>query len=392
MADKKVETEEELRERLKEELKAELLAELKEEHKKDSKKISTYESPRNSVKFDDYNDKGIKEANELHNKDKKFGKDDEGPKVYHLPQAQDDSSSSMFSLVLIIVVIGIIIASYMLLPKIYQWTTNKGTPSTYVDPTPNEPDEPVVEIEKITLDSERVKKLTYPIMRIDQHSTKTYYSKSVVNIGDFSNNDLLYNAFVHIYSGNIGNYDGKYSGEYCGTELTKKTFNARYIDTRMDNLFTSTVDFEHQTFTVPSHSTKTTYVGTWKYDKKNNRYIYYGDCNPTESSNIIYYDLKVAYDAKGLDNNAIIEVYHYVAFAKVNTNTNKYTIYLDTGMKEKILDGTLTTSEPEKELNQILKTYIENNNKTNTYKYTFSREDCSYENHCFVKGEWLEED
>lgn len=391
MADKKVETEEELRERLKEELKAELLAELKEEQKKESKKSSTYESPRNSVKFDDYNDKAIKEANELHNKDKKFDKDNEGPKIYHLPQAQDDSSSSMFGLVLIIVVIGIIIASYMLLPKIYQWTTSRGTPSTYVDPTPNESEDPVVEIEEITLNSERVKQLTYPIMRTDQYSTKTYYSKSVVNIGDFSNSDLLYNAFVHIYSGNIGNYDGQYSGEYCGTELTKKTFNARYIDTRMDNLFTSTVDFEHQTFTVPSNSTKTTYVGTWKYDKKNNRYIYYGDCNPTEASNIIYYDLKVAYDAKGLDNNAIIEVYYYVAFAKVNTKTNKYTVYLDTDMEEKILDGTLTTSEHEKELNQILKTYIENNNKTNKYKYTFSREDCSYENHCFVKGEWLEE-
>ena len=394
MADKKVETEEELRARLKEELKAELLAELKEEkkqtEKKESKKTTSYDNPNKRVKFDDYNDRGIKEATDLLNKDKKFETDEEGPKMYHLPQSNDESSSSMFSIVLIVVVFGIMIASYMLLPKIYQWTASKGTPSEYVDPKPDEPEKPIVELEEITLKSEAVRKLTYPIMRTDSTSKSTYYSKDTVNIGDFSNNDLLYNAFVHIYSGNIASYDGNYNGEYCGTEATRKTFNAKYIDARMANLFTETVDYEHKTFTVPVTSTKTKYVGTWKYDKHNNRYIYYGNCNPVEDSNTVYYDLKIAYDAKGLEKNTVIEVYYYVAFAKVNTKTKEYTIYLDTSMKNKILTGELATNNHEQELNETFKNYLSTQNKTHKYKFTFSSENCSYENHCFVKGEWLE--
>ena len=393
MDDKKVETEEELRARLKEELKAELLAELKAEKKEtktESKRFNSYESSRNNVKFDGYNDRGIKEATALHNKDKKFDKNEDVPKVYHLPQANDESTTNLFSVILLVVVIGIIIASYMLLPKIYQWFSSRETPSTYVDPTPDKPKEPIIELEEITLESDEVLSLTYPIMRNNPYSTKTYYSNSVVNIGDFSNNDLLYNAFIHVYSGNIGGYDGGYNDKYCGTELTKKTFNAKYIDARMDNLFTETVNYEHKTFKVPSTNLNTEYVGTWKYDSKNNRYIYYGDCNPTEPSNIVYYDLTVAYDAKGLENNTVIEVYYHVAFAKVNKTNKTYVIYSDASMKNQILKGTLKSSDYAKELKDNFNSYISSENQTSKYKYTFSSKDCSYQNHCFVKGEWLE--
>lgn len=398
MADKNVETEEELRARLKEELKAELLAELKNEQKIDidtkkkdkiNKNIESSVSSRNNVKFRDYNDNGIKAAVELHNRDKKFEKNDEIPKVHQLPQSQDEDFN-MFGIGLIIIVFGIIIASCMLLPKIYQWFSNREEPSTYVEQKKEEPEEPVVELEEITLNSEEVKNLIYPVMRNNPYSTKTYYSKSVLNIGDFSNNDLLYNAFIHVYKGNIATYDGKYNDEYCGSASTRKTFSAKYIDARMDNLFTKSVDYEHKTFKVPTTNTNTKYVGTWKYDNENNRYIYYGDCNPMKTNDIIYYDLAVAYDAKGLEKNTVIEVYYHVAFAKVNKTNNSYTIYSDASLKQIILSGTLTSSAPKTELTEIFNEYINKQNKTNKYKYTFSSQDCSYQNHCFVKGEWIE--
>ena len=386
MSNKKVETEEELRARLKEELKAELLAELKEEQKKSSDNGIK----NKGVKFDKYNDRGIKEATELLNKDKTFVKKEDGPKIYHLPQASEDASNGTFSIVLIVVVIGIIIASYMLLPKVYQWMHSEGTPSNYEVPADDEEEPPVVELEKMTLKSDTVKKLTYPVMRNNPYSVKSYYANNVVNIGDFSNNDLLYNAFIHIYKGNIGAYDGEYGSDYCGSVNTRKTFNAKYIDARMNNLFTETVEYEHETFTVPSTNTKTPYVGTWKYDKKNHRYIYYGDCNPTKTSKTKYYDLRVAYDAKGLEQNTIIEVYYYMGFAKVDETTKKYTIYSDANMKNSILNGTLITDDYNKELNDAFYNYVSAKNETGKYKFTFSSTNCSYDNHCFVKGEWIE--
>ena len=385
MSNKKVETEEELRARLKEELKAELLAELKEEQEKSSKT----DLKGKGIKFESYNDRGIKEATDLLNKDKTFVKKEDGPKMYHLPQASEDESSGTLSIILIVVVIGIIIASYMLLPKVYQWLHSESTPSTYVDPNDDEDEPPVVELEEITLKSDTVKKLTYPVMRNNPYSAKSYYTNSVVNIGDFSNNDLLYNAFIHIYKGNIGAYDGEYGSDYCGDESTKKTFNAKYIDARMNNLFTESVEYEHKTFTVPSTNTKTTYVGTWKYDKQNHRYIYYGDCNPTVPSNTIYYDLRVAYDAKGLEQNTIIEVYYYMGFAKVDTKTKKYTIYSDANMKNSILNGTLKTDDYNEELSEEFYNYVSAKKETGKYKFTFSSDNCSYDNHCFVKGEWV---
>lgn len=389
--DNRNETEAEMRARLKEELKAELLAELKDEQAKEEKKTNTnvYPSDIEKVKANPNDDRGVKEATELLNRDKQFATKNDGPKMYQLPQAKDEETGSL-SIVLVIIVVALIIASYIFLPKIYKWVANKETPSTYVDPDKDNEEEPSVELEQITLSSKSVQNLTYPIMRNNPYTSKTYFSKSVLNIGDLSNNDLLYNAFIHIYKGNIATYTGGYSGEYCVAEDEKKTFNAKYIDARMENLFTKSVEYEHKTFKVPSTNGDTTYVGTWKYDSKNNRYIYYGDCNPVSKTTTEYYDLKVAYDAKGLEKNNIIEVYYHIAFAKINTSTMKYNIYSDAAMKNSILSGELKTKNYESELQEIFSTYVNEQKETSKYKFTFSKQDCSYQNYCFEKGEWIE--
>ena len=391
--DNRHETEEEMRARLKEELKAELLAELKAEQKEEIKKeekytpnTNAYSSSSESIKINYNSDRGVKEATELLNRDKTFGKKDDGPKMFHLPQAKEEETGTL-SIVLIVIVIGLIVVSYIFLPKVYQWFASQETPSTY-EPEPEQPEDPV-ELETITLNSKSVKNLTYPIMRNNPYTTKTYYTKEVLNVGDLSNNDLLYNAFIHIYTGNIATYNGGYSGQSCVSVENRKTFNAKYIDARMENLFTKSVEYEHKTFKVPSTNTSTQYVGTWKYDSKNHRYIYYGDCTPIEETKVVYYDLKIAYDAKGVENNNIIEVYYHLAFAKVNTSTKKYTIYSDATMKNKILSGDLKTKNYESELQEVFNTYVNEQNETSKYKYTFSKKDCSYQNYCFEKGEWI---
>ncbi len=385
--DNKHETEEELRARLKEELKAELLEELKAD--KVDKKDNNFKATPNSsgVKISKSTDKGVKDATDLLNRDKKFDKGGNVPKMRSLPQAKDESNT--LTVIIIIVSIILIGVSYFFLPKIYKWF-NREQPSSYVDPNADK-EEPKDELEKITLESDIVKNLTYPIMRNNLHSTNSYYKRSVLNVGDLSNNDIIYNTFVHIYKGNIAEYTGTYGSDACVSADMHKTFNAKYIEARMNNLFTKSVEFEHSDFTVPATNTMTPYIGTWKYDSLNHRYIYYGNCDKPSTSTTNFYDLKYAYDAKGLDNNNVIEVYYDIAFARVNTKTSEYTIFKDANYKEQILNGQLTSTDYENELNQIFADYIEAENVASKYKFTFSNTDCSYQNHCFIKGEWLEE-
>lgn len=395
----KVETEEEMKKRLKEEIMAELMAELKEEKKDSSKKEITEEEeiieetkkeeekkPR--VSFESYNDKGLKEVNELNKKDRVKVEKKEFKK-FNLPKApEDDGKNNNLSLIIVFIALVAVAVIIFFFPDIYK-LINRGTPSTTKDPDIVD-DNPTEKLEKITLNSEILTKFNYPIMRNSKYSTNTYYKSESITMSKFNNNDILYNAFIHIYKGNIAEYTEGYTGQYCGTAETKKTFNAKYIDARIANLFTKSTDYKHADFTVPSTNTDTTYTGTWKYDSKNNRYIYYGNCNNNNATgDSVYYDLKVAYKAEGLSKNTVIEVSYYMGFAKVDLNTKNYTIYSDVEMTTALSSGILVTANYETELNNIFSTYIETNTNLNKYKYTFSSNDCSYKDYCFEKGEWI---
>lgn len=392
---KRIESEEEMKKRLKEEIMAELMEELKEEKKSDLKdeslaeeKPNKKEEEKHKISFDNYNDNGLKEINEMNRKDRTRTAKKEIKKI-NLPKVPDDSETGSLNLVVILVALISMAVLIIFFPNIYSFFQRE-TPSDYVDPN-NSNKDPEEKLEKITLSSSILSKFTYPIMRNNKYNKTTYYSKNSITMSEFSNNDILYNAFIYVYKGNISDYKGTYSGEYCGTSETKKTFNAKYIDARIANLFTKSTEYKHATFTVPVNSTTTDYKGTWKYDAKNNRYIYYGDCSTeTTQKTLVYYDLKSAYEAKGLEKNTVIEVSYYMGFATVNPSTKQYNIYSDVGLSTAILSGNLTTANHETELNQLFNTYLETNKSLSKYKYTFSNNDCSYKDYCFEKGEWIE--
>lgn len=393
---KKIESEEEMKARLKEEIMAELMAELKEEKKSDSSKLKDnnendekkQENKETKVSFEKYNDKGLKEVNEINRKERIVESKKE-IKKFELPKApEENGKTNSISLIIILVALIAVAIAIIFLPDIYK-LLHKETPSNYKDPEVVD-DNPSEKLEEITLKSSIISKLNYPIMRNSKYDNNTYYKKESITMSQFSNNDILYNAFIHIYKGNIADYNEKYNGNYCGTDETKKTFNAKYIDARIANLFTKSTEYKHANFTVPKNNPDTNYIGTWKYDSKNNRYIYYGDCsNNSGIGDFAYYDLKVPYKAEGLKKNTVIEISNYMAFAKLDLKTKKYTIYSDVEMTNSLSDGTLTTNDHESELNTIFSKYIETNQNLNKYKYIFSSNDCSYKDYCFEKGEWI---
>jgi hypothetical protein len=388
--DKKIETEEEMKKRLKAEIMAELRDELKADDKAEpvkEKAEKNKEEKAAKVTFEKYNDKGLDEVNELNRKDRTREEKKEFKK-FSLPKAPDDSETGSLNLVVVLVALIGMAVLIIFLPDIYK-QFNKEKPSSYVDPNASNTNPPV-ELEKITLSSKIIDKFTYPIMRNSRYSVNTYYSKNSITMSEFSNNDILYNAFIHVYKGNLADYKGSYNSEYCGTAETKKTFNANYIDARIANLFTKSTEYTHANFVVPNTNRLTEFVGTWKYDSKNNRYIYYGDCVGEKSVSTVYYDLKSAYEAEGTEKNTVISVSYYMGFAKINTNTKEYTIYSDLELSTALTTGTLTTNNYENELNQIFNTYLETNKNLKKYKYTFSNNDCSYKDYCFEKGEWIE--
>jgi hypothetical protein len=240
------------------------------------------------------------------------------------------------------------------------------------------------EYEEITLESEAVQKLKYPIMHNDKNTKITYYSKDKLKITDFSNNDILYNALVDVYTGNMAKYTGKYTGKFCGGN-NKLSLDARYLKLRIENLFNKNTKYTLTDFTVPANSTKTKYVGTWKYDRTSNKYIYYGNCNAVTNAAVQYYDIRVPYNASSNDKNVEIYVNNYVGFAAVNPTTKAYILYKDSAYTEEVTRGTLTTANIESELSSLVN---KNKDSFNTYKFTYSIVDCAYQDYCFVSGAW----
>ncbi len=427
------ETEEELKARLKEEIMAELLEEIKEEAKEEVKKEMKKEADplevqriieeerkkeerkkqetlekghkkekidleeatptvKSKVKFESYNDSGIEDINQINRKERVLPHSGSLEKKFELPKSEDEKVGKSTIVILVIALIVITVGIFGG-GKIYNFVLNMGRDSNHkpldTNTNTNSNEQP---LETITLNSKILANFTYPIMRNSPYQKATYYAKDKITMSDLANNDILYNAFLNIPEVFYEDYKGRYTaGKYCSDTAHQKTFSAAYISTRINNLYTRDTKYKNATFVVPSTNTKTTYVGTWVYDAKNNRYIYYGNCSGNQTGNVLYYDVISAYEASGTQNNTVIDVNYYVAFAMVNASNKQYTIYSDAAMTNTLTSGTLTSNDYQKELNTLLATYANSNKEAvKKYKYTFSTLNCSYQDYCFTKGEWME--
>lgn len=296
----------------------------------------------------------------------------------------EEEATSSRGLGLIIAIVVIAIVGILLFPVINKQIA-KIRNSKKVDIEIEKP--PAVEYKEITLKSEEVKNLNFPIMHVNNANKNTHYKDDKITLNSFSNAELLYNGLVDVYSGFIDNYKGAYDGKYCGGAKNSISIDARYVKLRIEDIFGKKVDYKYANINIPVSSFETQYVGAWKYNQSKDKFIYYGDCTNSKKANILYYDVRVPYDASGNDNNTEIYVYDYVVFAAVNNTTKLYIIYSNSDYTNEISRGTLTTNKYEEELKNIVTGL--NKANMNKYKNTFTVHNCSYsDRYCFLSGEW----
>lgn len=228
-------------------------------------------------------------------------------------------------------------------------------------------------LDNITMDSDVVKNLVYPIMRNDKYKIDSYYQLDSIDLSNFSNNDILYNAFLDIYEGYLINHAS------VGCTNLSKQFDATYLSSRIKNIIGRDTKYSLEDFNVPNINKNIDYVGLWKYDNLSNTYVYYGNCDKVDN-NIIYYDYTKLYDLKVSNDNKILYLYYYVAFIKIENN--HYIVYTDPNMNSEISSGDLNS------IDDINNLDIDNDN-LRIYRYTFKQGLCTYDNYCFYKGEWI---
>lgn len=269
---------------------------------------------------------------------------------------------------LIIVLLAVVTILVLFFPKIYDLVNSASMPDI-------ESFEPEKEEESKEIDESILETIHYPMMRTSIYDSNTYYSLDKFTINDLSNNDILLNAFLDIYEGNMTSY------ELVGacTNISKQ-FSKDYLELRIKNIIGNKINYTLTDFYVPEDS-NSNYVGTWHYDSYNSRFLYTGLCASKET-NTKYYNLeeliKVEYDKKD------INVYYYVGFAKVEGNN--YTVYSDARMTNEITKGTFIDVN---NLNNVFKK-VEKKSK-NIYKYTFKNSLCSYNEYCLYEGKWINE-
>ena len=223
--------------------------------------------------------------------------------------------------------------------------------------------------QEITMDSEIVKNLTYPIMRNDSSNINSYYELDSFTFNDMSNSDILYNAFIDLYEGYIIDH------ESVGCTNNSKEFASSYLKSRIHNVIDRNINYIDEDFNVYSNSD---YIGLWKYNSSSDSYIYYGNCNDNKS-NITYYDIMYFYSLEVPSDNTIY-LYYYIAFSKIEGNT--YTIYSDAHMNYEILKGNIPN-----DINEVYNSIDKRMLKK--YRYIFKKGSCTYDNYCFNKGEWI---
>jgi hypothetical protein len=270
--------------------------------------------------------------------------------------------------ILIIVLLGIVTILVLFFPKIYDLVNSISMPK--VEDFNIEEKEETKEVDESILET-----IHYPIMRTSIYDPNTYYSLDKFTTNNLSNNDILLNAFLDVYEGNMTAYEGI---GVC-TNVSKQ-FSKDYLELRIKNIIGNRINYTLTDFYVPEDS-NSKYVGTWSYDSYNNRFLYTGLC-VSKATNTKYYNLeeliKVEYDEKD------IVAYYYVGFAKVEGSN--YIIYSDAKMTNQIANGTFVDVN---NLNEVFKS-IEKKNK-NIYKYTFKNTLCSYNEYCLYEGKWINE-
>jgi len=270
---------------------------------------------------------------------------------------------------LIIVLLAIVAILVFFFPTIYDKVTKITMPK--VENGEKE------KVEEKKIDEEILELIHYPLMRNSVYNPNTYYSKDVFKMSDLSNADILYNGFLDIYEGNMTSH----SGVGACTNISKQ-FSTEYLTLRIKNILGRNLKYTFTDFTVPQDSSSK-YVGTWKYDSANARYIYQGVCQ-NNTSNVKYYNLEELIKVEYAENQRDILVYYYVGFAKVEGNN--YIIYKDANMTEKISEGTFKSVE---DLNSEYKKL--NKKQKRVYKYTFKNTLCSYNEYCLYEGKWTNE-
>lgn len=280
----------------------------------------------------------------------------------------------------LVIMIIIFCLGLLFMPQIYQqvqkWEAKKEIKVDIVKTEETDEEEKKIEI---TQDSEFIKNLVYPIMRNDIYEKTSFYQKIKFTTSDFSNNDILYNAFLDMYDGYLVNH----SNVGCTSE--SKEFDAKYLMSRIKNIIGRNVNYTNETFMVPNVIEDMKYVGTWQYNIASDSYIYYGDCNP-KKSNIIYLDLLHLESIETSEDNSSIYLYYNIAFASIEDNgiNYNYTIYSDADMSSSLLNGIISNKE---EINLIFDSL--DKNLLRKYKYTFKKGLCTYDNYCFSQGEWV---
>lgn len=278
--------------------------------------------------------------------------------------AKKEDKSNLFVLITMILVVIFL----LFLPSIYNFVEKSKLPKV-------ESNENSLEKEKKEVEEEVLESIHYPIMRTDIYSTYTYYSLDKFKISDMSNNDILVNAFLDVYEGNMTPYYG-----YTACSTNSKQFNKDYLTLRIKNILGKNIKYNLENFNVPV-GMETNYVGEWKYDSNNSIFIYNGLCN-SNTKTTRYYDIKQFIKARYLDDDII--VYYYVGFAKVDNNN--YVLYSDSELKNEISSGSINDI---KELDSIFEK-VDNKNKK-IYKFTFKNNLCSYDEYCLYEGEWTNE-
>jgi len=279
-------------------------------------------------------------------------------------EKKSEKNNSLF----IIILFAVILVLVLFLPKIYEFIETERLPEV-------EKTEEKEEIKETKVDEETLESIHFPIMRNSIYDFNTYYSLETFTISNMSNNDILYNAFMDIYEGNMtsSNITGS-----C-TSISKQ-FNVDYLELRIKNILGKNVKYNLESFYVPEDS-NSNYKGTWVYDSSYSRFVYNGLCT-SKAANTKYYNLEELISAKYEDSDIVVN--YYVGFAKVVGNN--YVIYSDANMTKEIHSGTFTSLE---DLNNIFKSINKNNKKA--YKYTFKNTLCSYNEYCLYEGKWVNE-
>ena len=267
--------------------------------------------------------------------------------------------------IFIIVMFLIIVVAVFLFPTIYGLFQKVNLPKV------EENKESSAKEEQKTVDKETLDSIHYPIMRTSIYSSNTYYTLDTFDVSKMTNEDIMYNAFMDMYKGNIVNSNYK-----ARCTSNSKEFNSDYITLRIKNILSKNLNYTLTSFDVPNDSSSD-YKGNWIYDEKNSRFIYNGLCD-SSVSNTKYYDLEEFIKAEYEKSDII--VYYYVGFAKVENNN--YTIYKDSQMTQELKSGDFISFE---DLNNVFKSL---KNK-NTYKYIFKDTLCTYNEYCLYEGKWV---